>query len=80
MLLLLRVTGYLTILCTIAYMVYLFAKSQKFKDRSIMAKALALIGLSFIIIWGLLLTTLSPESLERARSASERTKIEAQGK
>jgi H+/Cl- antiporter ClcA len=80
MLLMPRVTGYLTILCAIAYMVYLFAKDQKFKQKSIMAKALTVIGLSCIVIWGLLLTTLSPESLERARSTSENTKIETQQK
>jgi nitrate reductase gamma subunit len=80
MLLMPRVTGYLTILCAIAYMVYLFAKDQKFKQKSIMSKALIVIGLSCIVIWGLLLTTLSPESLERARSTSERTKIETQQK
>lgn len=75
-----RVTGYLTVLCALAYIVYLFAKNQKFKEKSKMAKALTFIGLSFIVIWGLLLTTLSPESLEQARSASEKTKIETQQK
>jgi H+/Cl- antiporter ClcA len=80
MLLMPRVTGYLTILCAIAYMVYLFAKDQKFKQKSITSKALAVIGLSFIVIWGLLLTTVSPESLERTRAASEKTRIEAQQK
>jgi hypothetical protein len=80
MLLLPRVTGYLTVLWAPAYMVYLFAKNQQFKAKTKKVKALTVIGLSFVVIWGLLLTTLSPESLERARSASEKGKIEAQQK
>jgi nitrate reductase gamma subunit len=80
MLLLPRITGYLTVLGTIAYIVYLFAKDQKFKKKSIMSKVLTVIVLSFIIIWGLLLTTLSPESLEKARSSSKESKIETQEK
>jgi hypothetical protein len=76
MLLLPRVTGYLTVLGTLAGVVYLFIKSQKFKEKRIMSKVLTCIGLCFILIWGLLLTTLSPESLQRARLSSEKTKIE----
>jgi hypothetical protein len=69
-----RVTGYLTILWAPAYMVYLFAKNQQFKAKTKKVKVLTVIGLSFIVIWGLLLTTLSPEALERARSISEKRK------
>jgi hypothetical protein len=80
MLLLPRVTGYLTVLWAPVYMVYLFTKDQPFKVKSKKTKALTVMGLGFIVIWGLLLTTLTPESLERARSASEERKIEAQQK
>jgi uncharacterized membrane protein len=80
MLLLPRVTGYLTVLGTLAGFVYLFVKSQKFKEKRIFSKVLTSIGLFFILIWGLLLTTLSPESLEQARTASEKIQIEKEAK
>ncbi len=71
-----RTTGYLTIIGVIVFGVYLFAKNQKFKEKSKSVKALTIIGLSLALVFALGLTTLSPESLEQVRSAAEKTQIQ----
>jgi O-antigen/teichoic acid export membrane protein len=67
-----RTTGYLTVIAVIIYTVYLFVKDQKFKEKSIWTKILIIIALCFVLLFGLSLTTLSPESLEKVRSAAQK--------
>ncbi|MCM0648613.1 O-antigen ligase family protein [Clostridium swellfunianum] len=75
-----RVTGYLTIIGIVAYGFYLFFKNQKFKEKTKLSKGLTCLGLIFVILWGLALTTLSPESIKQGKVSSEKLQLEKQEK
>lgn len=74
------VAGWITILGAIGLGAYLFIKSEKFKQKSKAIKSFAVVGLLFVILIGGVMTTMTPESLEQNRLASEKAKIEKKEK
>lgn len=75
-----RVEGAVTIVGSIALGVYLFTKNESFKQKNKIIKGIASIGLAFFILIGAVFTSMTPESIEQAKIASEKAKIEQQNK
>ena len=73
-----RFTGWITIICVIAFCVYLFTKNEKFKSSKRIVKWIITVGLVLLGFIGIIFTTISPENIEKSRLTSQKVNIEKQ--
>ncbi|MBU3196083.1 hypothetical protein KPL26_05305 [Clostridium algidicarnis] len=73
-----RFTGWITIICVIAFCVYLFTKNEKFKSSKRIVKWIITVGLVLLGFMGIIFTTISPENIEKSRLTSQKVNIEKQ--
>lgn len=75
-----QVTGWLTILGAVGLFIYLFFKSNNFKQKNKFIKGIITVALVFAAIFGAAATAVTPESIEQNRLATEKAKVEKQAK